>query len=231
MYGWVPTGGVFCLYWTNGVCALWWCLRSLCVTVHGVCFFVSCWCDNGYRQSFALDGCLVIFSLFVHTRVVLFCGLVAERQYNPPSSSTAGAWSPTPPPPCLPLAATPPTPADGAGVHVWVRVVVCGGHPVGQQPRARPGDIPARYERLCEVSACACGVWVVVGWTRVCGEEGGLAPALVCCCFVLVCVWACVCFPTLIPMPPCTLRGVSVCAFRGREGACGVVRVALGWLV
>jgi hypothetical protein len=26
------------------------------------------------------------FSLFVRNRVVLFCGLVAERQYNPPSS-------------------------------------------------------------------------------------------------------------------------------------------------
>ncbi len=29
-----------------------------------------------------------LFSLFVCNRVVLFCGLVAERQYNPPSSSS-----------------------------------------------------------------------------------------------------------------------------------------------
>jgi hypothetical protein len=28
---------------------------------------------------------------YVRNRVVLFCGLVAERQYNPPSSSSASA--------------------------------------------------------------------------------------------------------------------------------------------
>ncbi len=39
-----------------------------------------------YWQSFALEGVL-FFSPFVRNRVVLFCGLVAERQYNPPSSS------------------------------------------------------------------------------------------------------------------------------------------------
>jgi hypothetical protein len=39
------------------------------------------------QRNFALEGVL-FFIPFVRNRVVLFCGLVAERQYNPPSSST-----------------------------------------------------------------------------------------------------------------------------------------------
>jgi hypothetical protein len=37
------------------------------------------------------------FLPFVRNRVVLFCGLVAERQYNPPSSSSGTAHGPDQP--------------------------------------------------------------------------------------------------------------------------------------
>ncbi len=44
--------------------------------------------QHDYEQKgFALEG-VFFFLPFVRNRVVLFCGLVAERQYNPPSSST-----------------------------------------------------------------------------------------------------------------------------------------------
>ena len=58
------------------------------MTARGACFFVPFFSFKDYRQSFALEGCHDFFSLFVRNRVVLFCGLVAEWQYNPPSSSS-----------------------------------------------------------------------------------------------------------------------------------------------
>jgi len=42
---------------------------------------------RGLLAELCSRGVFCFFSLFVRNRVVLFCGLVAERQYNPPSSS------------------------------------------------------------------------------------------------------------------------------------------------
>jgi hypothetical protein len=44
---------------------------------------------RGLLAEFCSRGCFVFFLPFVRNRVVLFCGLVAERQYNPPSSSSS----------------------------------------------------------------------------------------------------------------------------------------------
>ncbi len=42
---------------------------------------------RGLLAELCSRGVLCFFSLFVRNRVVLFCGLVAERQHNPPPPS------------------------------------------------------------------------------------------------------------------------------------------------
>ncbi len=46
---------------------------------------------RGLLAELCSRGVFRFLSLFVRSRVVLFCGLMAERQYNPPSSSFAFA--------------------------------------------------------------------------------------------------------------------------------------------
>ena len=47
-------------------------------------------CDTRIIGRTLLKRVFCFFLPFVRNRVVLFCGLVAERQYNPPSSSSSG---------------------------------------------------------------------------------------------------------------------------------------------